>query len=432
MTLPRLIVKELLYRKLSLALALLSVAVAVGCLVAQFTALRAHDAQTEEIIRLKEEATKQEMARLEDETRKIMKKLGFNVLILPKDQNLDDLYAKDYASKYMPEEYAARLAEAKAITIQHLLPGLRRKIEWPERQGRVVILVGVRGQVPKLHRNPSELMFQPVPPRSMVVGYQLHKSLGLAEGDRVTLLGDTFTVSKLHEERGDKDDITLWINLDEAQRLLKRAGLIPEERVINEILALKCLCAGVGMEKVRAELGRILPDTQAIELSTRALARAEQRAAAAEVSQRALEAERANRARLRAERERFAAWLVPLVTLAATVWIGFLALANVRERLPEIGILRAVGLRSGAVFALFLGKAVLIGLAGAIVGYGAGLAAGAAWSGGLAARPFAAKLFDPGLLVSALVGAPALSALASWLPALRAAQQDPAVVLRDS
>ncbi len=430
MTLSRLILKELLYRKLNLALALASVGVAVGCLVAQLTVLRAHDARTEEIIRAKEEETKEEMARLEDETRKIMKKLGFNLLILPKDQKLEDLYAEDYASKYMPEEYAARLADAKTITMQHLLPSLRQKVKWPEQKQPAIILVGVRGQVPKLHRDPSELMFQPVPPRSMVVGYRLHESLKLNVGDRVTLLGTEFTVSKLHEERGDKDDITVWINLAEAQRLLKQAGLIPEERVINEILALKCQCAGVGLEKVREELARFLPETQVVEVASRALARAEQREAAGRAARREIEGAKESRDRLRAERERFAAWLVPLVALAATVWIGFLALANVRERLPEIGILRALGLRSVDIFLLFLCKAVLIGVAGALAGYFAGRLAGFLWAEAPARA--ALGLFDPALFAAVLAAAPVLSAVASWLPALRAAQQDPAVVLRES
>ena len=402
MTLSRLVLKELLYRKLNLALGLMSVVVAVGCVVAELTALRA-----------KKEQTEREMAELEDGTRKIMKKLGFNVLILPKDQKLEDLYDKEYAAKYMPEEYATRLAEAKVITVQHLLPSLRQKVEWPEHKLPPIILVGVRGQVPKLHQDPSELMFQPVPPRSMVVGYQLHKNLGLKAGGRTKLLGAEFTVAKLHEQRGDKDDVTVWINLDEAQRLLGKEGLI------NEILALKCQCAGIGMEKVREELGRILPETQAVELASRALARAEQREAAAATAQRAIEAE-----------ERFASWLLALVAFAATVWIGFLALSNVRERLAEIGVLRALGLRSLDVFILFLSKAVLIGLVGALAGYFAGRVVGFLWSEAPAQATM--TLLDVELLAAVLVAAPLLSAVASWLPALRAAQQDPAVILRES
>jgi ABC-type lipoprotein release transport system permease subunit len=249
----------------------------------------------------------------------------------------------------------------------------------------------------------------------MVMGYQLHKNLDLAEGDQVQLLGREFTLHKRHPERGTKDDITVWINLDEAQELLDKNGKI------NEILALKCHCDGIDIGGVRQEIERILPDTQVVEVATKALTRAAARdkaAAAAVASRRAM--------------EDFAAWLIPLVTVACTVWIGFLAFANVRERLPEIGILRALGLRSLHVFFLFLGKAVLTGLAGAALGYLAGFAVGMISSAGPARAVRVAALFDAGLLVQALLMAPVLSGLAGWIPAMMAAQQDPALVLRDA
>ena len=64
------------------------------------------------------------MAKLKDDTRKAMLKLGFNVVILPKDQNLSDWYADDYASKYMPEEYVTKLANSRVVTVRHFLPSL--------------------------------------------------------------------------------------------------------------------------------------------------------------------------------------------------------------------------------------------------------------------------------------------------------------------
>jgi len=423
MRLSRLILKELVYRKLNLALGLLSVVVAVGCLVAELTVLRAHDLRTNEILAAKEARTRQEMARLEDEMRKSMKKLGFNILILPRDQNLEDLFASDYASKYMPEDYATKLIASRVVTVQHLLPSLRQKVEWTEQKGQTIVLVGVRGEVAAVPRDPREAMLQPVPPGTMVVGYLLHKNLGLAVGQHVKLLGADFTVHQLQPQRGDKDDVTVWVNLAEAQRLLKKEGLV------NEILALKCQCAGVGLPKVRAEVERILPDTQVVEVATKAIARAEAREAAAATAEQQVEDERQHRADLRGAREAFAAWLIPLVTVACTVWIGFLAFGNVRERMPEIGVLRAIGLRSRDVFYLFLGKAMLIGLAGAALGYAAGLAIGVLW--GDAPMRARGTLFDAGLLVQVLLMAPLLSGIASWIPAMMAAQQDPAVVLRE-
>jgi hypothetical protein len=52
-------------------------------------------------------------------------------------------------------------------------------------------------------------------------------------------MGHEFKVSKTHRQRGTKDDITIWINLDVCQQLL---GM---DNRINSILALECNCGSV-------------------------------------------------------------------------------------------------------------------------------------------------------------------------------------------
>jgi ABC-type lipoprotein release transport system permease subunit len=84
------------------------------------------------------------------------------------------------------------------------------------------------------------------------------------------------------------------------------------------------------------------------------------------------------------------------------------------------------------VFLLFLSKAVLLGLAGALAGYFGGRLVGFLCSEAPAQARATMTVFDTELLATVLVVAPLLSAVASWLPALRAAQQDPAVILRES
>jgi len=115
------------------------------------------------------------------------------------------------------------------------------------------------------------------------------------------------------------------------------------------------------------------------------------------------------------------------VIVGCVVSIGFLAFSNVRQRTAEIGILRAIGFRSRQILSIFLGKAVLVGLAGAAVGYLSGLAIGARWSG----LSLSGELFRPSLLTATLILAPLLACLASWIPAMLAARQDPAIVLQD-
>jgi ABC-type lipoprotein release transport system permease subunit len=258
-----------------------------------------------------------------------------------------------------------------------------------------------------------------------VLGYRVWESLGLGVGDTMALLGREFTVSRCHPERGTKDDVTVWIDLAEAQRLLGMEGRI------NAILALKCHCEGADVSSIRESMVAILPGVQVIELASRAVTRSEARDRAAAAARTAVEAERVHRARLRREKEAFAAWLIPLVMLGAAVWTGILALMNVRERTAEIGILSALGVRSRRIMVVFLARALLVGLGGALLGYGVGFLVGLLASGFALTVDTAGMLFKPVLLGLVVGAAPLLAALASLPPALAAARQDPAVVLRE-
>jgi len=424
MNLGRLIFRELYFRRVNFLLGVLSVAVAVAGLTAALAILHKHDLRTEQIVSAREEATREQMAALTDDYRKLMLKMGFNVLILPKDQNLSDLYADDFASKYMPEEYATRLAKSRVATINHILPSLQQKVKWQERE-RTVLLMGVRGEV-YVQRAKQKQLLETVAPGAMILGYELARGLQLNPGDKTTLMGREFTIAKINPERGNKDDITIWINLSEAQEMLDKKGLI------NGILALDCTCDTVDrLGQIRVEIARVLPDTQIIEFASQAIARAEARARAAVEAEGSIRREKEGRARLRAEREALAAVLVPVIMLGSAVWIGFLTLANVRDRRAEIGILRALGLRSRQILVIFLGKAVVVGFIGAAIGYFAGRLIGWTWRETPGAPPVEMALIDQQLMLLVLIAAPLLTALASWLPAMIAAQQDPADVLRE-
>ena len=79
--------------------------------------------------------------------------------------------------------------------------------------------------------------------------------------------------------------------------------------------------------------------------------------------------------------------LVPVVMVGAAVWVALLSWGNVRERRPEIGILRALGLGSRQILLVFLSRAVLMGLAGGGLGCAAGVLIGAFWREDSAGAP---------------------------------------------
>lgn len=428
MTIWKLVTSEILHRRMNFALGVLSVMVASASFIGSITLLRIHDLHTNQILEAKQEELAKRMAELKDDTRKAMLKLGFNVVILPKDQNLADWYAEDYASKYMPEDYVHKLADSGIVTVRHFLPSLQQKIEWPERK-RKIILVGARGEVPNLHKNPVKPLVQPVPPGTISLGYELHRSMDLKVGEKVKLMGKEFTIHACHKERGNKDDITAWIYLAEAQELLDKQGLI------NAILALECMCAGMdALPLIRKEIAAILPGTQVIERGSRALARAEARTKVEAEAKIAIEKEMLGRQHLREIRERLASILTPVIVTACAVWVALLGFTNVRARREEIGILRALGVSAKGILAMFISRHILVGILGGAMGFCAGVLAAVYFSAALEGTRIwiaGTDLSVAGLLVLSVGGAAALAVIAGWIPTMTAIRQDPADVLRE-
>ena len=425
MQLPHLILREIAFRKVSFVASLIAVCASVCCVVASFELLKDHGNRTREILSEKKAELTELTRKHEDETRKTMKNLGFNILILPRDQNLADLYADDFASKYMPEEYVNRLANSRIVTINHLLPSLTQKLTWPEKK-RTVLLIGVRGEVPLMHRDPKKPLIDAVPKGSVVLGHELHASLGLSEGDKITLLGEEFTIHKCYKARGNKDDISIWIDLSTAQKMLSKEGKI------NAILALECNCSADRLPIIRKEIAEILPETQVIERGTKATARAEARLAARKLAEATLATEEKRAQQTMTQMESFTATLVPIVLTGCALLIGLLAFLNVRDRQAEVGILRAIGLKSSQVYSIFLYKALFIGLLGALAGVPLGHLVATRAAKSHASTQAELLSANGGLFLLVLLATPLITLIASWIPTLCAVQQDPSETLREA
>ena len=425
MTISRLVVKEILHRKLNFGLGLLSVAVAVGCLAGSLTLVKLHDARTHTILEQKRVETQEKMRVLENDVKRAMQKLGFNIVILPKDQNLNNWYADDYGAKYMPEEYLSRLEQSEIVTIEHLVPRLRQKVKWPETNWTVILAGTTDKSVnPAVDANENDLALELVPRGKIVLGYEVQQGLGLNVGDRIRFMGSEFLVHKCHKELGTEDDMTVWVNLREAQELLDKKGSI------NEILAFECRSAWSDLPKVRAEITRILPDTQVIEKASNVLAKIHAYVKVEDEGKAAIERERENMAHLKVTWMRYAKVLVSLAMVICVVWVALLALGNVRGRRTEIGLLRALGLRSRQIVYIFLSRAIVIGVVGGILGSLAGGFLCSNWAGPIGENSYD-WMFNLNLLGLAVFVAVAITVIASCVPAILAARLDPAEILRE-
>ena len=285
-----------------------------------------------------------------------------------------------------------------------------------------------------------------IKPGEVFLGHEA--GIGHKKGEEVDILGQKFRIVRILKERGSKDDIMIAMHLKDAQTILKKPGKI------TEIMALNCKCKTVNrLAEIREQLEKVLPEAKVTEWGSKAMVRAEQRKNVAKHREDAIRQQAESDALIQAKEEEKQQQLVdeikenresgeqqllmltrvvtPLVVLICAAWVGLLAWSNVRQRRAEIGLLRALGKGTANIAALLLGKAVLLGIIGGTIGCLVGLLI--AW--GLARGPLdiAAGNFPiPTLaIVLTIVGAPLLSALASYPPAMIAIGQDPAVVLRE-
>ncbi|MEW6360463.1 MAG: FtsX-like permease family protein [Planctomycetota bacterium] len=374
----RLLFKEIIHRMLNFLLGLLAVVAAVGLFVALLTMGRAS----------------------EQETARLTRDLGFNLLIVPKKTNMEDFWATDFAKEEMPQEYVEQLAKTPGLLMDHFVATLQKKITWRDRSILLTGLLPERGAIGQ--RKKSDMGHQ-IEPGTAYVGYELAQSQELKEGDKIDVAGTELAVERCLPEDGSKTDITIHVHLSDAQKILGKKDKI------NMIQALGCLCFGQSLATIRERLEKALPDTKVTEFKTIALHRAETRRMV----------------------EKYLAFIVPVVLLVCAAWVGVLSLINVRERRQEIGTLRALGVGSGRIAALFLGKAVVLGIVGAVIGYAIGTALALRYGPGI--FKITSQKIAPiyGLLVWSLIVAPIVAAIASFLPTMAAVTQDPAVTLTE-
>ena len=380
MTTPGLILREILHRKTNFLLSVLAVTVAVALFISFFTAGVAS----------------------ERETARLMLQMGYNLHIVPEGTDRSEFLLTGLTDRTMPQQYLEKLATPSAFSYNHLLGTLQRRISW---QGLELVLTGLAPEVcPPGQKQPP--MVEPIPQGTAYVGYIIADRLKLKAGQIIEIAGKQLKIVRCLFEQGGVDDICIQCHLKDAQEILKLPGRI------SEIQAVDCLCfvdTNDPVSILRKEVASILPDVQVVQARPIAMARTKQRQMIQGVF----------------------AVIVPFVVIACGIWIGILAAINVRDRYQEIGIMLALGYGSGKITALFLGKAVIVGLIGAFVGFLAGTYL-ALHFGPDIFKMTAKMVIKPhlSLLAWSLIFAPLFAAVSSFIPAMIAAAYDPAVALR--
>jgi len=382
---PILVFKELLYRKISSIIILLTAIVAATVSVAVFTLSKAS----------------------ENETRKIMREQGLNLYIFPKGTNLIDFYSVNNTGTF-PDNYVDVLAESKTFdAVRHLTGILQIKYpEWKDANGSThqIILFGYKDEAQQKYLPQQEIMGFDVKKGTVQVGALVAKNIKPdapflitgADGNQYS-----FKIDKRLEEGKGMMDQGVSFYLEDLQQVLGMKGKI------NKIEALGCVCNDGRIKNARKQVQAIFSDLEVTEISSIADARENQRVMM----------------------NRYGAFIIPFIIISSLLITGLLLFQNVNMRKGEIGLLKAMGNSTFTIMFLFLFKAFILGLAGSIIGFFTGTAI-AEYFGREIFRftAFSIKPMWPLFYYSSVIF-PLLWIISSWIPALLASRIDAARTL---
>jgi hypothetical protein len=381
----KLVTKELLYRKISSLIILVTVVVASTVSVAVYTLSKAS----------------------ENETRKIMREQGLNLYIFPKGTNLIDFYSVNNTPVF-PENYIDTLAESKTFdAVRHLSGILQLKYpDWIDPNGsrHQIIVMGYKDEAMQRFLSRQETMGFDVEKGTVRVGSLL--SVNIPEGQMFEITGKDgnmhqFKIAERMEEGKGMLDQGVAFNLSDLQNILGMEGQI------NKIEALGCVCHDGRIKNARNQVQSIFSDLEVTEISSIANARENQRLMM----------------------NKYGSFIIPFILIAAMLISGLLFYSNVNNRRNEIGIMKALGKSKSYILSIILLKAFLLGILGSLTGF---------FAGTMIAGYFGKQIFSftamdiklPWSLMGFIVIIfPLLWMMSSWIPALIAAQIDAAKTL---
>ncbi len=383
----RLVIKELLYRRTSSLVILLTVVVASSVSIAIYTLSKAS----------------------ENETRKIMREQGLNLYIFPKGTNLIDFYSINTTETF-PDHYVDVLADSKTFdAVRHLTGILQVKHpEWKDANGSVhqIILFGYKDEAEQKYLSKQETMGFDVKNGTVQLGALVSKNVKPDEPfiiEGVDGKSYSFIVDKRLTEGKGMMDQGVSFHLEDLQKILGMEGKI------NKIEALGCVCHDGRIKNARSQVQSIFSDLEVTEISSIADARENQRLMM----------------------NKYGAFIIPFVIISALLITGLLFHQNVKARNREIGLLIAMGRSSNTILFMILFKAFILGLAGGIIGFFAG-----SWIAeyfGKEIFRFTAFSIKPvwSVFYYTLFIFPLLWMVSSWIPALLATRIDAARILSE-
>ena len=337
-----------------------------------------------------------------------LEKYGANLMVMPAISDIDiGLGGLSLGTLAIGENY---ISEDRLPEIHRIADGKIREALNIEDQGDIatiapklyantkvngtsVIVVGVYPREERLVKTwwkVSQGKYLEAPDEALI-GAIAAEVLGLNVGDRITLDGAEVTIAGILEETGSNEDYQVFIPLETAQEAFDK------ERLVSSI-DIRALCNACPTSDIASAINENMAGVRAVAVKQ-----------IAETEMGMLE-----------KVSRF------LFALAAiTLAVGCFGVVNtmttsVHERIKDIGIMKAVGASRNQIMKIFFYEAIIVGVAGGLLGYVFGTllayVVGPLIFGGVAVT-YVPQYFLPSLALATLI-----AVIASVYPAFRASK----------
>ena len=331
---------------------------------------------------------------------------GANIVISPATEKLNVSYGgfqmgeMFFEIEDLPEEDT--VTAIRAIELRERISAVAPKlVTMAKINNTAVALVGVRWQQ-ELGIKSYWATDGSFPDHSdqILVGRRAAVDLELSTGDKVSLLGEEFTISGILFETGTDDDTVVLMDLSKLQTLVNRPGA-------TSFIEVAALCAGCPIGDIVNQLREQLPNADVKALQNIV----NQRMASVHFVQKL-------------------ALIISLVILVtASAMVGLSMLSAVNERKKDIGILRSLGYGKGNIFFIICLEAGLIGVLSGTIGYLTGYLASFKVLGFLSLADGATPMFSfTHLLLSGTVFG-LVTVLAALYPSWKGAGIEPSAAL---
>ena len=228
-------------------------------------------------------------------------------------------------------------------------------------------------------------------PDEALIGAIAAELLGFNVGDKIALNGGEVTVAGILEETGSNEDYQVFVPLETAQQAFDKEGWVSS-------IDVRALCNACPTSDIAGAINENMPGVRAV--AVKQIAETEM-----------------------GMMEKISKFLLALA--AITLAVGCFGVVNtmttsVHERIKDIGIMKAVGASRNQIMKIFFYEAIIVGVAGGLVGYVAGTLlayiVGPLIFGGVAVT------YVPQYFLASLGLATLIAVVASVYPAFRASK----------